>query len=168
VTVANKQWPPRLVSTLNNSLQQLADSVSGLPPERSIEEQTWLTRFLVVRTCGYLEQVVYEVLREYVREKSGGLVKSFATSWLAKTRNPTPENMLELVGRFDNNLELNLRQLLEDDQGHLYREISFLVDRRNKIAHGLNESVNARKALDLLSDVELVADWFLENLRPHL
>jgi hypothetical protein len=41
------------------------------------------------------------------------------------------------------------------------------VDRRNKIAHGLNESVNAPKALDLLSAVEIVVDWFLEKLKPH-
>jgi hypothetical protein len=164
---ANKQWPPKLVSSLERSLQQLAKSVRELPSQRSDDEQVWLSRFLVVRTCGYLEQVIYETARDYVREKSGGLVRSFASSWLAKTRNPTPDNMLELVGRFDAGLERDLREMLEADQGHLYREISFLVDRRNKIAHGLNESVNTRKALDLLNETEKIAEWFIANLKPY-
>jgi hypothetical protein len=163
---AKVQWPPWGLTSIKYSLDQLADSVRNPPDKRTDDDHAWLTRFLVVRTCGYLEQVVYEAARSYVSEKSFGLVRSFASSWLARSRNPTPENMLELVGRFDGQLQGELGTLLAANGDHLHREISYLVDRRNRIAHGLNESVNPRKALDLLVDAQTVATWFLINLKP--
>jgi len=126
----------------------------------------WLTRFLVVRTCGHLEQVAYETARAYVDAKSGGLVRAFASSWLVKTRNPTPENLLDLAARFGRSLGERLGELLEKDDQHLHREISFLVDRRNKIAHGLSEGLSAAKALALENDADIVGGWLIENFHP--
>jgi len=159
-------WPPFLVSRLRNDLEQLATSVSSRPKNRSDDEHIWLTRFLLVRTCGYLEQVTYETARGYVLEKSGGLVKAFAMSWLDRSRNPSPDNLLELVGRFDLQLRSDLDSLFEDDDQRLRREVALLVDRRNKIAHGLNEGITASKAISLKADAEKVSDWFIMNMRP--
>lgn len=159
-------WPPYQVSRLRVDLDQLAESVQSRPSSRTDDEQIWLARFLLIRACGYLEQVTYETARGYVLEKSGGLVRTFAMSWLSKTRNPTPDNLSELVGRFDQGLRDNLEFLFETDDQRLRRELALLVDRRNKIAHGLNEGVTTTKVVSLKADVETVADWFVINLKP--
>jgi hypothetical protein len=130
------------------------------------EIQTWLCRILVVRSCGYLEQVIWEVCRSYVSQKSGGLVRAFAQSWLEKSRNPTPVNLEELVGRFDALTCDEFKALLDANDYHLRQELSFLVDRRNKIAHGLSESVNRSKALQLKNIASDLADWFILRFNP--
>lgn len=160
------QWPPRPLLPLRQGLDELAEAVRNRPRERSDTEQIWLTRFLVIRTCGHLEQVAYETARGYISVKSGGLVRAFAESWLAHTKNPTPDNLLELVGRFKVELRDNLNTLFEKEDQRLRREISFLVNRRNKIAHGMSEGVGTTKALSLKADAQLVGDWIVANLDP--
>ncbi|GAA4856589.1 HEPN domain-containing protein [Kitasatospora terrestris] len=161
------QWPPWPIPSLKESLDSLTSSVAERPKGRSDDEHIWLTRFLVIRSCGYLEQVTYETARAFVADKSFGLVRTFALTWLSRTRNPSPDNMMELLGRFDGALSDEFKVLLEEDDQRLYREISLLVDRRHKIAHGLNEGMNSAKAVALRSDVDIVADWFIEKLDPR-
>lgn len=160
-------WPPANLPRLKISLDQLADAVANPPAHRTDDEQVWLTRFLLLRVCGYLEQVTFETARGYVQAKSGGLVKSFAMSWLDRSRNPSSDNLLTLVGRFDSGFADDLTTLLDADDQRLRRELGLLVDRRHKIAHGLNEGITQTKALSLKSDVEIIADWFVEKLKPH-
>jgi HEPN superfamily RiboL-PSP-like protein len=164
---AANQWPPRQLYGLKLQLDALASSVRVRPRHRTDEEQVWLTRFLVVRICGYLEQVVYEAAREHIRQKSGGRVHGFALSWVERTRNPSPDNLLDLVSRFGNDLSSQLEVVLDDDDKRLRRELRLLVDRRNKIAHGLNEGMTETKALALKQDAETIADWILTNLKPN-
>jgi hypothetical protein len=88
-------------------------------------------------------------------------------SWLDRSKNPSPDNLLNLVGRFDLALVDDLKALLEADDQRLHRELSLLVDRRHKIAHGLNEGITQSKALSLKADAEIIADWFVQNLKPN-
>ncbi|MFE5567800.1 HEPN domain-containing protein [Amycolatopsis japonica] len=162
----SSHWPPRSLATLRISLDTLAEAVAAGRAERTDDEQIWLTRFLVVRTCGYLEQVVHETIRGYIHEKSGGLVRSFAHSWIERSRNPSPDNMLDLVGRLDGSLAGELQEVLDADDQYLRREISLLVDRRHKIAHGLNEGMNSQKAVSLKAAAEKVGEWFVVELNP--
>jgi hypothetical protein len=53
-----------------------------------------MSRMLVVRSSGFVEQTAHEVCRAHVRERSGGPTRSFALSWLEWSRNPSPENRL--------------------------------------------------------------------------
>jgi hypothetical protein len=161
------RWPPLLVATLKTNLDSLASLVDRPPPYMDHPEiQSWLCRILVVRSCGYLEQVTVEVFRSYVAQKSGGLVRAFAQSWLERSRNPTPVNLEELVGRFDAMICDEFKVLLDADDYRLRQELSFLVDRRNKIAHGLSESVNRSKALQLKGIACDLADWFILRFNP--
>jgi hypothetical protein len=162
------RWPPWQVTNLKYGLDSLADLVDK-SREKAIdpEIQSWLSRLLVIRSCGYLEQVVAEVFRDYVRNKSGGLVRAFAHSWLERSRNPNPDNLTELVGRFDSNICNEFTTMLDDDDGRLRREISFLVDRRNRIAHGLSEGITQSKALQLKDIACELADWFILRFNPE-
>lgn len=159
-------WPPRELANLERRLDELIRLTRTNDRGVSDEIRGWLARLLVVRSCGYLEQVANEVFRSYIDAKSGGMVRSFARSWLERSNNPTPKNLLEAVGRFDALLQQDLYELLEVDDQRLHREISFLVDRRNKIAHGLNEGITPSRALLLSEAAKEVADWFILRMNP--
>lgn len=160
-------WPPRQVTSLQGVLASLVLLVEDEARELSPESRGWLARLLVIRASGYLEQVVSECFRGHVNERSGGLVRSFAASWLERSRNPSPSNMLDMVGRFDKGLQDELDGLLSAEDDRLKRELSFLVATRNSIAHGINEGVGPAKAL-ALKDVSVeVADWFILRFNPQ-
>lgn len=151
--------------SLEKSLDLLAEAVRQ-PNDRDDDEQIWLTRFLVVRTCGYLEQVVQESVRSHLQSMAGGTVKSFSLSWMTKSRNPSPDNLLDVVGRFDESWRTELQDMLDADDKFLHRELAMLVHRRHQIAHGLNEGMNSRKALDLVKIAKSLADWFIRRFNP--
>jgi len=156
-------WPPRELRLLERRLNELELLVRE-DRSMSSDVRDWLARLLVVRSCGYLEQVVLAVQREYVEQKSGGLVKTFAHSWLERSRNPRPDVLLGTVGRFSARLEYELEEFLRDTNTTLWSDLAFLVDRRNKIAHGENESVGPARALQLKGTAVDVADWFIRRL----
>jgi hypothetical protein len=156
--VAQVSWPPRGVPQSESSLNSLVEAVSA-PDGRSSDEQMWLTRFLVVRACGYLEQVVNTCAVAHVEARSGGTVRTFALSWLSRSQNPSHENLLNLIRRFDGDIRDELSSMLEENSGELKHELSALVTQRHKIAHGLNEGMGARRALELVDTAKHVADW---------
>jgi hypothetical protein len=122
---------------------------------------------LVVRTCGYLEVVVDECSKALIESKSAPRVAAFATSWLERGRNPRPSTLVEIARKFDSQWGDELSDLLNKDDELLKRELSLLVDKRNKIAHGKGEGITARKALDLIPPVFVVADWFIDRFDPR-
>src|SRR5689334_23275480 len=73
----------------------------------------------------------------------------------------------EPVGRFDSSVCDELVTLLDQDDGRLRREIGFLVDRRNRIAHGLSEGVTQSKAIQLRDVSYELADWFILRFNPE-
>jgi hypothetical protein len=165
--VRSTSWPPWHVVSLRRNLKELVDLVSEVEKQsREIEHLAWLARLLVVRSSGYIEQSVGELARAYVQEKSGGLVRAFAHSWLERTQNPSPEALISLMGRFDSSLENDLVAFLDNDDQKYRRELAFMVDRRNRIAHGLNESVGARRAVALADVATEITDWFVLRLNP--
>ncbi|WP_407698565.1 HEPN domain-containing protein [Streptomyces calvus] len=162
----SSSWPPRNAVSLRQSIEPLAEWVRNPPSQRTDDEKMWLVRFFLV-TCGHLEQVVFECARAYIDGKSGGPVRVFSQSWIVRTKNPSPDNILSLAGRFGGDFEARLKDLLEADDQRLHRELSLLVNRRHQIAHGLNEGLTGSKAVMLYECALEVADWFLENLNPN-
>ena len=160
-------WPSQFLQNQDKKFRGLLALVEHPPADIPDEVTQALARFLVVRTCGYLEKTVQQCCIEYVERKSGSRVRSFARSWLDRLTNPDPDRLQALVARFDPALSADLRDLFDRDDGELRREISLLVEKRNKIAHGENEGIGARKALDLAVHARTVSDWFVLNFNPQ-
>lgn len=163
--MATTRWPPWVVSSSEKRLDDLVEAVRS-DDSRDMDEQIWLTRFLVVCACGYLEQVVQQVVTGYIHGRVTGTVKSFSLSWMGKSRNPSPENLLDIVGRFDGDWRDELQAMLDANDGHLNQELLMLISRRNQIAHGLNEGLNSRKAIELVLVSKQLADWFVRRFDP--
>ena len=160
-------WPPHAVTSLRSNLATLTEITSDPDKELEPEVRSWLARLLVIRAAGFIEQCVAECCREHVNQRSGGMVRSFAHSWLERSKNPSPENLAELLGRFDQSLREEFEEFLHGDDESLYRDLAFLVDRRNKIAHGLNEGLGPHRALELADAASRLVDWFILRLNPH-
>ena len=166
MVAANERWAPLQVSTLEAKLDELMTVMQRDSRQLPDDARSWLARLLVIRSCGFIEQTVVEVQRAYVIAKSGGRVRTFASSWLEKSRNPSPERLSEALARFDTNLRDDFDEFMDEDDQRLYRELHFLVDRRNKIAHGLNEGITPSRALRLAAVSKEISDWFILRLRP--
>lgn len=163
---AVERWPPLEVTRLGQKLDALSELVRQCARTDDTEVANALARLLVVRSSGYVEQVIYETCRSFVEEKSGGLVRAFAHSWLERTRIPEPSNIVMLLGRFDKLLADEFEEIIDADDEELRRELMLLVDRRNRIAHGQNEGITPRKALDLYVAACGIADWFVLRMNP--
>jgi hypothetical protein len=156
-------WPPYQVERLRVALEDLGATVEQTKDPEVLQ---WLTRMLVVRSSGFVEQTSREVFWGYIEDRAGGLVRAFGHSWLDRSRNPSPDNLLDMIGRFDQALKIEFDELLDLEDQRLRRELAFLVDRRNHIAHGLNESINRDKALALKGVALEVAEWLVLKFNP--
>ena len=156
-------WPPNEVHQLRRSLEELGELVKST---RDTESLPWLTRMLVVRSSGYVEQTCKEVFWDYIEDRTSGLVKSFSHSWLDKSRNPSPDSLLAMIGRFDLKLRDEFSHFLEADDQRFRRELAFLVDRRNHIAHGLSEGIHRGKSISLMEVALEVSDWLILKFNP--
>lgn len=161
-------WPSIELQNLQKSLSAYSEVVRKEAFDASDDVVRALSRFLVVRSCGYLEQVSESCARTYLQEKSSPRTASFGASWLGRGRSPTPGNLVAFVDRFDTAWSEELQEMFDAEDERLSRDLSFLVDRRNKIAHGLNEGIGAAKALDLAQVSVEVADWFILRFDPYL
>lgn len=161
------RWPPWAVTSSMRNLDDLTTTVTdAVEAKMDPEVLSWLSRLLVVRTSGCLEQSVHEITRGLVAGKSGGIIRTFAHSWLERSRNPSPEALLATLGRFDTSFEDEFADFIDRDDQRLRRDIAFLVSRRNAIAHGFNEGVRLEHALSLVPATKEIVDWFVLRLNP--
>ncbi|WP_235497612.1 HEPN domain-containing protein [Frankia sp. R43] len=165
---AREEWPPaetQLILGRLGELSALVQEQARIPDNQEVA--SWLARLLVVRSCGYLEQTVVVTSRAYISRTSNGMVRNFALGALKRAPNPSADALGELALRFDPALKSELRALLGANDQRLRRELNYLVELRNKIAHGQNENVGVAKALILKEVACEVADWYILRFRPR-
>lgn len=160
-------WPSLPITNSTRSLDELVQLVERPPIGQADDIARALSSLLVVRSSGYLEQVVIECVRSYTVSKSAQRVSSYSVSWISKGLNPAPDKLVALVDRFDGEWATELRALLDQEDQRLRRELSFMVDRRNKVAHGLSQGIGARKAIDLAGNAQHAAKWFICRFDPR-
>ena len=159
----SNQWPNQRVTGLRQSLRNLKLRLDHAVEieETAISEE--LARYLVIRSCGYLEQIAIICCQCYVLRHSNDQVSSYAISWIQRASGSIPEMLIKLMERLDTVWRLDLESFLKEKDEYRWTELKYLVDRRNRIAHGLNESVTPRKATELYEVSLDVADWFINN-----
>lgn len=159
-------WPTQEMATSRErlkGLKQLLDSLPSEPPEVGAE----LARFLVVRSTGYIEHTFETCIMHFAEAKSHPAVARHVSSGLFRGKNPRSDALLKRMAGFDDLWASDLGALLNDDDGRISRELDFMVDRRNRIAHGQSESVNRRKALDLAEVALEVGERLIELMDPR-
>ena len=161
-----RPWPGWELQDSRAELCKLRDTLDNLPPEISSDIETYLSRFLVIRSCGHIEYSLDKATSLLVHEKASPDVHNYVETGLFKGRSPRPGRLVESVTRFSRQWGIHLEEKLDADDGLLRRELEFLVDRRNKIAHGQSESIGRRKALSLCDYALVVANEILDLMNP--
>jgi len=138
-------------------------AVIDVLPNTLTRVQVDLRRFLALRCAGFLEQLCFVVLTEYLKQKSsgGGPVHRFATSWFNRTPNLTPDNFVTLIAKFGP----DHKKAIEEFLGPVRREIlGDLLGIRNDVAHGKTSLKGAKldpaRYMVLCEDVY---DWMTEH-----
>lgn len=158
-------WPTQELSDSRRRLLELRQTLDELPRD-SADVEAALGRFLVIRTCGHLEFTFEETLCRIAEEQASPRVAGFVRGQYFRGANPKPGRLVSEVARFDLVHSERLDSMLRENDEALHRELEFLVDRRNKIAHGQNEGIGRRKALDLAATGVQIADWIVSELAP--
>jgi hypothetical protein len=161
------RWPPSDLLYLERSLDELAESVRERPEHRTVDEQVWLVRFLIVRSCGYLEQVMHRCAMGHLQETSYGTARSYSLSWLSRSINPSVENIRNTLGRFDAGFVEEFESMLLEGAGELSNDLGALITKRHAIAHGESDGLGDRRALDLYEMSKKLADWMIRRLCPY-
>lgn len=158
-------WPPLAVHQLRQDLDFVQDVLVGYKESDPVKVQ--LARFLVIRSCGTIERVVVECLHGYVESQASPAVGSYAKSWLPwGTTSAKPTSLSTLLRRLSPEISQRFEEFICEDDEMLKRELSNLVAKRNRIAHGEGESVTAAKALEFRLVAVRVCDWFVSELAP--
>lgn len=116
-------------------LQRLYEQAKHLQRQDGIEDETksGFVSFLCVRTFGYVESSVKTILREYVKSNSNDRPTFNYVNSQLRNLTPRRDQILELVGQFDQNWNANLRNSITIDHGD---SLQGIVVNRNDIAHG--------------------------------
>ncbi|WP_372487699.1 HEPN domain-containing protein [Agromyces atrinae] len=155
------------MSESRRKLVDLRAELNGLGDDASTEVEQAISRFLVVRACGHIEFTFEESFCAYAESRSSPGVASFVRSGFFRGSNPRPSRLTDTLGKLDPSISTAITTHLEADDQRLSRELSFMVDRRNKIAHGQSENVGRIRALQL-ADVALeVGDALVVTLDPR-
>lgn len=148
-------------------LSDLRDTAASLPSGTSEEISSAISRFLIIRSAGHIEYTFDECLNCYSISKAHPNVANFVKSGLFSGRNPSPAKLVSQLSRLSPQWGRELETMLNSDDENVRRELTYLVDRRNRIAHGQNESVRMRKTLELCDMSLAIGDFFTEAIDPR-
>lgn len=163
---SGRSWPTQELQNSKKKLTELInllDEFGNEPPEVSSE----LARFLVVRSTGYVEHLFDTCIQCFAEAHSHRFIARHVESGLHKGRNVKPDTLLDRIKPFSDEWHKDLKDYFDADDCVVRRELNFMVDRRNRIAHGMNESINRRKALDLAHLALGVGDVILVLMDPR-
>lgn len=163
----NSAWPSLELQQSRRRLEELKTMVDSLPSEHYDHFGPELARFLTVRAAGYLEDAFETCISCFAEAHSHPAVANYIKDGLFRGRNPRPDALLDRISKLDPEWESSLRNLLQENDSYLSRELSYLVDRRNKIAHGKSESVTIRKSLTLVEVSTEIADHIVNLMDPR-
>lgn len=151
-----------LKSTLESEVARYSTlaAAEGLDMLDQAKLQEDLRRYYAIRCAGFLERILFEAIKWYVKEHSRDSVASFSLSFFSRSPNLTPEALENLAARFGSDFERTLELALNDE----HRErLGALLGLRNDIAHG--EFPNGAKLVpeQYLELCNKIYDWTLEQ-----
>lgn len=160
------QWPTRMMQQNRIRLEELKSLVDGISlDDEDISSE--MSRFLVIRSCGYVEKVFEDCLIEFTRENSHSFVASHVISAFGKGSNARPDNLLGRAGKFNNAWKSELNKYFDQNENTRENMLK-LVEARNKIAHGDSDDTTKRTAIKL-ADVALeLGDELIRIIDPRM
>lgn len=135
------------IEELRRSLDDVLDEIEEQRrnADLSIDHQSYLNDYAVVRIAGYLEQLCFHAISGRIGEVTGGHLQDFINSWFFKSPNLTADQLRALFRRFGPDIDFRVQAFLNDG---LNRELlNSLLETRNAVAHGKEYSQTGRASL---------------------
>jgi len=134
-------------------------------PTSELRMQEDLRRYLCLRCAGFLEQMTYIAVTDFLGGKSAGPVRDFAISFFHTAPNLGVKPFIDLIARFGINYKSQFEDFLTAARCDA---LSDLMSVRNDIAHG---KYQAGRKLDPDRYVNLckeIYNWFLEEFLDQI
>jgi hypothetical protein len=129
-------------------------------PTSELRLQEDLRRYLCLRCAGFLEQMTYMAVTDFLSRKSAGPAREFAGSFFFTTPNLGVQAFIKLIARFGVDYESRIELFLTPARRDT---LSDLMSVRNDIAHG-KYSAGRKLAPDrYLLLCKEVYDWYLNE-----
>lgn len=139
----------------SHRLKAAIDSARADANQLSSENQSRLAQLMTIWASGYLEATCREVLRDYARYRSDPSVQRFVSRNLDRFRNPTMDNVVNLIRSFD---EIRARQLEEFARGSIKESVNGMVAQRHRIAHGRSTDTTIARVSQQFEDARKIAN----------
>lgn len=143
------------------ALNELIETVDNFKNSGKSDDavENYLTRFLVLRACGYVEHVFRRSVCSYVEKKAGvGICELVENALFTRGLNPKRKKVKEILKSLDSELYDDFLELLGDGD-----DLDSLVESRNKIAHGCSDNCTKRRSIEQGKLAIEIGDWFLRN-----
>lgn len=151
----------REIHSLWTSLQAEYDryqaAISYIPTSE-LRLQEDLRRYLCLRCAGFLEQITYVSVTDFLTRKSSGPALEFATSFFYMAPNLGVKPFIKLIGRFGESYQQRFEAFLTPTRRDA---LSDLMSLRNDIAHGKYQAGRKLAPERYILLCEEVYAWYL-------
>lgn len=163
----NSPWPPLQIHTSKIAYKDLVKTVSTYSAATDSDVHAALSRYLVIRSAGYLENVRVTVAQEYSRQVSQVRVWNRLKTSLWSGMGVAPNQLLSFVESFDSQWRTELESFFDEDDSLRRRSLGSLVSARKRIAHGGSDQLSASEVLKWPDLVIEISDWLVDRFDPQ-
>lgn len=154
----------RAIGDLRNELDKALDEIEEQRRQGSLSanHQAYLNDYAAVRMAGYLEQLCFHAISGRIGEIASGSPQAFINSWFYKSPNLTAQQFRDLFKRFGPEVDAQVMAFLDDG---LNRELlNSLLETRNSVAHGKENSQVGRQSLQTFRTLVAEVEKLIEDL----
>jgi hypothetical protein len=130
-------------------------------PISQLKLQDDLRRYLCLRCAGFLEQVTYTILTEFLEQKSSSPIIDFTKSYFSRAPNLNYHAYVDLIGRFGDSYQEQFEELLS--QGGRKESLDDLLSVRNDVAHGKYQGGQKLQPDRYVLLCEDIFDWLVST-----
>ena len=126
-------------------MDELIKRALALPSQMSLDEQAYiqnqLARYACVLACAAMERALVQSLSTYALKIGDGRLERYVEASFSRGITPTPEQIAEMLGRFDNAWRDELNSYFAANP-ELKPTVNSVVSNRLRIAHGLSSNLS--------------------------
>jgi hypothetical protein len=141
------------LNLLERNLDNLFSEVSSLVEDDI--NKAHLSRYLCVRTSGYLESVIRNLIVNYCEGTSPKEIETYISKRSKYITNLEYKKILTLLDEFSTEWRVAFENSINEEQK---ASINSVVSNRNNIAHGNTDSITFRNMKEYYSHVKEVAE----------
>lgn len=124
---------------IHSQQRKLDDLYTLVETIKDEEVQALMAKFLCVRTSGFLESSLKNLINEYLHGTSPKPIESFVNNKIKRETNLKYERLATILELFNREWADKLSREITDDQKEA---LNTIVSNRNNIAHGENDNIS--------------------------